>query len=220
MSRTFAVIGLGAFGSTVARDLADAGNDVIGIDRDDGPVSELADVLREAVIADARDEKALREAGLAACDTAVVAIGGDLEANIVSVVNAKLIGVEKVWAKALSRTHHRILARLGTDRVIHAEREMGQRVAQMLHNPVVLDYVSAGNGFYVVAVTVPDSLEGRTVASLELPRAYDVRCLEVMRGSDALLGGNGAASGAVLAEGDRMLVLGRRSALRTFAESF
>lgn len=214
--RTFGIIGLGTFGSTVATELAQFDNYVIGIDIDEKPVALMADTLRETVIADGRDEKALREAGIGQCDVVLIAISNDLEANIFCSMNVKLIGIDHIWAKADTRTHHRILSRLGVERVIHPERQMGQRIAQMLHNPAVRDYVSLGNGFYAVTMMVPESLRGKTLESLDLGRRFDIRCLEVMRGSELLTDRAGAA---VLEKDDRMLVLGTRSDLRTFSES-
>jgi len=216
-AHTFAVIGLGTFGTTVARELAEAGNHVLGIDLKDAPVAALADELRETAIADARDEQALREAGVGQCETVLVAIGNDLEANIVSVVNARVIGVKHVWAKAISRTHHRILSRLGVDRVVHPERQMGQRVAQMLHNPLVRDYVSLGNGFYAISVVVPETMAGQSIAELRLAEDFDLRCLDVMRGSKRLTDQD---DDPTLELDDRMLVLGKRSDLRTFSDRF
>lgn len=214
---TFAVIGLGTFGSTVARDLTEAGNHVLGIDQADAPASAMADVLRETAIADARDEQALREAGVGQCDTVLVAIGNDLEANIVSVMNVKVIGVKQVWAKAISRTHHRILSRLGVDRVVHPERQMGQRVAQMLHNPLVRDYVSLGNGYYAISVAVSESMSERKISALRLSEDFDLRCLDVMRGSKRLTDSD---DDPTLEIDDRMLVLGKRSDLRKFSDQF
>ena len=214
-SRSFAVIGLGTFGSTVAADLAKFGNFVLGIDIESEPVSAMADDLRESMIADGRDENALREAGVGQCDVVVVGIGA-LEANIVCAMNAKVIGIDEIWAKALSRTHHRILSRLGVDRVIQPERLMGQRVAQMLHNPLVRDYVSMGNGFYAVTIVVPKALEGRKLGDLGLESTFSLRCVEVMRGSEHLSKGTDETE---IAEDDRLLVLGRRSDLRDFSDS-
>ena len=120
-SRSFAVIGLGTFGSTVASELSNFGNHVLGIDCNEQNVARLADTLSEAIIADGKDEAALKEAGLADYDVAIIAIGEDLEANILCTMNIKLIGVETIWVKALNKTHHRILSRLGADRVILPE---------------------------------------------------------------------------------------------------
>lgn len=215
-SRSFVIVGLGTFGRTVATELTDYGDQVLGIDIDEGAVGNMADILQDAVIADARDEKALREAGVGSCDVAVVAIGEDLEANIVCAMNMKVIGVEEIWAKAMTRTHHRILSRLGVDRVVHAEREMGQRIAEMLHNPIVRDYVSLGNGFYAVNIVVPEEMEGKMLSSLALDEDFDLRCLEVMRGSKCVLE---KKADIELEEDDRLLVLGRRTDLRKFSDS-
>ncbi len=215
--RTFGVIGLGTFGSTVATELARFDNYVIGIDIADAPVSAMADTLREVVIADGRDEKALREAGIGQCDTVLVAISNNLEANIICSMNVKLIGIEQIWAKADTRTHHRILSRLGVERVVHPEQQMGQRIAQMLHNPSVRDYVSVGNGFYAVTMTAPDSFCGQRLSSLDLGRRFDVRCLEIMRGRALVQDGE---ADPVIEEDDRMLVLGTRPDLRRFSDSF
>src|SRR5690606_31373083 len=136
-TRNFAVIGLGTFGMTVAKELTRFGNYVIGIDHDPAAVNKLANDLSEAAIADGSDELALRELGLDAYDVAVIAMGQDLEGSIIAALTAKMIGVPEVWAKATSRMHHRILSKIGVDRVIHPEEQMGRHIAQMLHNPLV-----------------------------------------------------------------------------------
>lgn len=214
-NRSFAVIGLGTFGSTVATELARFGNFVLGVDMAEAPVSRIAERLSEAVIADGRDEAALREAGVGKVDVGVVAIGEDLEANIVCTMNLKLVGVKVVWAKAMTRTHHRILSKIGADRVVQPEQEVGQHIAQMLHNPAVLDYVSLGNGFHVVNIAVPESIDGDALGALKLGERHDLRCLGLMRGSEFIA----ADAEATLREDDRMLLLGRRSDLRKFGDS-
>lgn len=215
-NRSFAVIGLGTFGTTVATELARFGNHVLGIDTLERNVANLADQLAEAVIADGRDEQALREAGVANYDVAVVAIGEELEANIICTMNVKLLGVPVVWVKAMTRTHHRILAKLGADRVIHPEQEVGRHVAQKLHNPLVRDYVSLGNGFHVVDFRAPESLEGRRLADLRLGARFDLRALGVMRGAEYLACDG---DGPELKADDKLLLLGRRENLRRFGDS-
>lgn len=215
-NRTFAVVGLGTFGSTVATELVRFGNDVVGIDIDRKVANDLADDLSQVLILDSKDEAALREAGVGDCDAAVVAMASDLEASILTAVNLKLIGVPKVWAKALNRTHHRILTKLGVDRVIHAEEEIGRSIAQILHNPYIRDYASLGNGFHVVNFSAPESLAGRTAGDLHLMHRHDVRLIGVMRGTDWL----GAESCAEpFKEDDRLILLGTRANLRAFAET-
>lgn len=214
--RSFAVIGLGSFGSALAAELANFGNHVLGIDISERDVSQVADKLSEAIIADGRDEEALRDAGVGAYDVAVVAIGEDLEANILCTMNVKLLGVETVWVKAMSRTHHRILYKLGADRVVQPEVEIAQHIAQMLHNPLVRDYVSLGNGFSVVDFTIPESLDGRAIGDLDLTGRHELRCLGVMRGTDYLASDSPNTG---LRADDKLLLLGRRENLRAFADS-
>ena len=214
--RTFAVIGLGNFGSTVATELARFGNYVIGIDRDEAAASRLADKIGQAVIVDGKDEVALRDVGLAECDAALVAMGEGLESSVLTVMNLRLIGVGQIWAKAVSRTHHRILSKLGVDRVVHPEEEIGRHMAQVLNNPMVRDYVSLGNGFHIVNLRVPQGLAGRTLADLDLGRKFDLRAIGLMRGSDWL---GGPETGSELATDDKLLLLGNRSNLRAFADS-
>ncbi|MDV7270062.1 TrkA family potassium uptake protein [Thioclava sp. A2] len=210
--RSFVVIGLGTFGSTVAGELARFGNPVLGIDTDEKNVTRLADTLTEAIIADGKDEAALREAGVANYDVAVVAIGEDIEANILCLMNIRLLGVETIWAKAMTRTHHRILSKLGADRVILPEQEVGQHIAQMLHNPLVRDYVSLGNGYHVVDFTVPASLAGIQANDPAILTRYDLRSLGVMRGTDF-------RGFVAMQEGDKLLLLGKRGDLRRFGDS-
>jgi trk system potassium uptake protein TrkA len=214
-TRSFAVIGLGTFGGTVATELARFGNFVLGVDSAEKPVAAVADRLSQAVIADGTDEGALREAGVAKVDVGVVAIGADLEANIVCTMNLKLIGVKTVWAKAMSRTHYRILTKIGADRVVQPEQEVGQHIAQMLHNPAVLDYISLGNGFHVVNIAVPNDLDGKALGSLRLGERHQLRCLGLMRGTEFVAPGDETA----IAADDRLLVLGRRADLRAFGDS-
>lgn len=215
-TRTFGVVGLGNFGSTVATELQRFGNHVIGIDISEERATAHAEELSQSVIGDARDEDVLREAGFADCEMGLVAMGENLEASILAAINLKLIGVETVWAKATTKTHHRVLSRLGVDRVIHPEVEIGQHIAQMLHNPMVRDYVSLGNGFHVVNFRIPDSLEGKNLADLPHAGKFNLRCIGVMRGTD-YLGQDG--QDCMLESDDLLILLGKRKDLRDFASS-
>lgn len=210
--RTFVVIGLGSFGSTIATALAGTGDEVLGIDIDESAVRPLADTLSQAIIADARDEDALKEAGVGDYNVAVVAIGEDLEASILCTMNLKLLGVKCIWVKALSKSHHRILLKIDVDRIIQPERDMGLRVAETLHTPFISDYMSLGNGFHIVNIEANEAIAGRAPADV-LRHDGDVRLLGLMRGSDY----HAAMDPALLLEdGDRLLVLGRRDDMRRF----
>jgi trk system potassium uptake protein TrkA len=215
MARSFAVIGLGTFGSTIALELARFGDHVLGIDIDEKRVSRIADQIPEAVIADAQDEAAMQDVGLGRYDIVVIAIGEDLEANLLCTMNAKVLGAKSIWVKALTRTHHRILNKMGVDKIIHPEEIVGKRAAQMLHNPSIQDYMSLGNGYHIYAYEVPNT-KPATLGSLELHKSFNLRCLGLMRGTGYI---DCLQDDFVLQADDKLMVLGRRSDLRAFSDS-
>lgn len=122
-NRSFAVIGLGRFGSKIARELVAYGNHVIGVDENERLVSAIADSLTEAVIADARDESALREAGIGGYDAAILAIGANLEASILCLMNLKNMGITDITVKAYNSQHQRIMQALGATDIVIPEEE-------------------------------------------------------------------------------------------------
>lgn len=215
-TRSFAVIGLGAFGSAVAAELARFGNQVIGVDLDERRVAQMASTLSSAVILDSTDEMALKETGIDQYDVALIAIGRDIQASILTTMNLKMLGIETIWVKASNKTHHRILSKLGADRVILPEQEMGRHIAQMLNNPVVQDYVSLGNSFSVVNIVIPARLNGREMASLGIGKAYDLRLLGLMRGTEFRACDT---PDLVLEEDDKLILLGKRPELRRFGDA-
>ena len=155
------------------------------------------------------------EAGVANCDVAVVAIGEDMEANIICTMHLKMLGVPCIWAKALTKIHHRILSKLGVDRVIEPEQEIGKHVAQKLHNPLIRDYLSLGNGFYIVDIRVPERHKGHTIKALNLAEEENLRCLGIMRGIEFI---TCESDGVELESDDKLLLLGGRQDLRVFGE--
>ncbi|MGY6547786.1 MAG: potassium channel family protein [Roseinatronobacter sp.] len=212
--RSFVVVGLGAFGSAVASELARYGQQVLGIDTDEKRVAQLANTLSAALILDTSDEGALRDAGLDSYDVALIAIGRDIQSSILTTMNMKMLGIDTIWVKAANRTHHRILTKLGVDRVILPEQEMGRHVAEMLNNPVLQDYVSLGNGFTVVNVQVPERFDTKPVSVLGIGTKHDLRLLGMMRGTEILVHDQPESR---LKTGDKLILLGKRTELRRFA---
>ena len=210
-----AVIGLGTFGGTVARDLAAFGHHVVGIDIDEARVNLHADDLSQTIIADARDEAAMRDAGVDQCDAVVIAMGEDLEANIVGAMNARVLGVKQIWGKSRNRTHRRILSRIGVDHVVNPEEAMGHRVAQIIHTPFVGDYMVAVGNLTVVSLAAPDRLAGRRLQDFDFQGRYAIECLGVLRKHKLLR----MAENPSLVEGDVLLLLGRRQDLQRFGET-
>lgn len=215
-NRSFTVIGLGAFGSAVASELSRFGNKVMGVDLDEKRVAQMAATLDSCVILDTTDDAALREAGVDQYDVALIAIGRDIQASILTTMNMKMLGVETIWVKASNKTHHRILSKLGADRVILPEQEMGRHVAQMLNNPVVQDYVGLGNGYSVVNIVIPERLKGKPLKALGIGAKFDLRLLGLMRGTEFR---DCTDQDVMLEEADKLIVLGKRPELRRFGDA-
>ena len=154
----FAVIGLGSFGATVALELTRLNHDVIGIDTIKRNVESIADKITHAVIADATDEHVLGELNIQNCDAVVVAIGEDIEASILCVLNLKNLGISKILAKTKTKAHHTILSHLNITKIIHPEEDMGVRVAQALNYPMVSRYMELDHDHYIIKVPVHEKL--------------------------------------------------------------
>jgi trk system potassium uptake protein TrkA len=207
------VIGLGSFGGTVARELMRLGCEVLGVDQDELVVQRFADALTHAVTADGANEHTLEELGLQSYDVAVVAIGEDIEASILATLLLKRQGVPQVWAKARNLNHHRILQKVGADRVTHPEHDSGLRVAQRLFHPDLVDFMNFGGGLLVVEVRAPQSLWGRTFSSLELGQ---VRLIACHRDGELLVDGDAVLERPIRG-GDRFLLAGRAEELQALA---
>ena len=180
----FAVMGLGRFGSAASQELIKLGHSVLGVDADSKVVSKYADDLTRAVIADVTDKQALDELGVDAYDVVLVAVGTDIQTSLLCVVQLKSLGVKSIWVKASSHAHHLILGKLGVDRIIHPEEEMGIRIAQALSYPMVEDYISLGNGDFIVEIHVSAHLDGMTVSSLLNNTPSPIHVLLVKRRAD------------------------------------
>ena len=213
MARNFAVMGLGTFGSTVAEELERLGNEILGVDRDEERVRLMSERISQAVIADVRDKEALEELGLGQYDAVLVAIGEDLESNLLCTLALKSLGVSEVWVKALTPSHHHILSRLGADRIIHPEHEIGVHVAYSLNYPFVLDYISLGGDYFVVEMEVGERFDGTPLAELKLREEHNVRFLALKRGREPL---DEEPERITLARGDRVVLLGHFRDLKRF----
>jgi trk system potassium uptake protein TrkA len=185
--QTFAVIGLGRFGSAMAETLTELGQDVIGIDSNAERVQKHADLIRSAIELDANDERALRAAGVQDVDVAVISIGENIEASLLAVMLVKDLGVPRIIAKAVTTLHGRILERIGVNRVIFPEREMAMRVAHSLVVANVLDYIELSRDFSIIEMPAPKEFAGKSLKQLQLRNKYGLTLIAIKRkapGSD------------------------------------
>lgn len=214
--RSFAVIGLGRFGSAMAHTLMELGQDVIGVDSDEDRVRQLAEVVSQAAQIDATDLRALKEVGVHDVDVAVISIGENIEASLLVVMQVMELGVNEVIAKAVTPLHGRILQKLGVKRVIYPERDMAIRVAHSLVVPNSLDYIELSRDFSIVEIPAPKEFVGQSLKQLELRPRYGLTLIAVKRRSDDR-GGEvtniAPLAEEVIEEGDVLSLLGANERL-------
>jgi trk system potassium uptake protein TrkA len=176
----FVVIGLGRFGASVARTLEERGFEVLAIDSSEEKVEEIADSVTHAVQLDATDEKALRSVGVADMDAGVVAVG-EISASILITLLLKELGVKTVTSKALDPLHAKVLRRVGADKVVFPERDMGVRVAESLASPGIFDYIEVSPTHSIIELLAPASFSDRTLRELSLRERYGVNVIAIRR---------------------------------------
>ncbi len=206
----FAVIGLGRFGSSVARTLYDLGHNVLAMDKDEEALRAVADHVTHAVQIDTTDPDALRAVGITNFDAVVVAIGVDIQESILTTMILKDLGVKKVVAKAVDERQGKVLEKIGADAVVFPERDMGVRVAHSLASPNVLEYLELSPQYTIDEVRVPERLDGRTLGELELRAKFGVNVLLILRDSQLLISPSGDVR---LRSGDVLVVVGENRQL-------
>lgn len=206
------VIGLGRFGTALATTLAEMGHDVLGIDRGGSRIADLRDVLTHVVEADATDPVVLEQLGVREFDTAVVAIGADIEASILTTGALVDLGTCEIWAKAMTTAHARILERVGADHVVFPEAQMGERVAHLVSGNL-LEFLALDDGFALVEVPAPPSLTGVTLAGLHLRERHGVTVVCVRQHGRFTY----ATPDTVLGPDDVVVVAGETKAAEAFA---
>jgi trk system potassium uptake protein TrkA len=178
------VVGLGRFGGQVAASLVRLGHEVLAIDEDPQIVQRWSDRLTQVAQGDSTDEEALRQLGVADLDRAIVGIGTDIEASVLTVLALGEIGVREIWAKAITAKHGKILAAVGADHVIYPEAAMGERVAHLIAS-TMLDFIEFDDGYAIAKVRAPEEAIGRTLGDSKLRSKYGITVVGVkMTGSD------------------------------------
>ncbi|GGA35573.1 potassium channel family protein [Paenibacillus physcomitrellae] len=212
-NQQFVVIGLGRFGSSLALELMDLGYEVLGVDRNEEIVDEMSNFLTYAVVADATDEDMLRSLGIRNFDCGIVAIGDDIQMSILAAILLKEMGIRQVVAKAISVLHGRALEKLGVDRVIFPERDMGIRVAHQLVTPNLLDYIELSKDYSIVELTVPSALDGKTIGEVNARSRFGCSIVAVQKPGGCLIA---PTSMDLMNTNDIMVVIGNNNSIHEF----
>jgi len=214
-SKQFAIIGMGRFGSSVARTLYELDFEVMGIDENEERINENIQYVTHAVAADTTDERALKELGIRNFDVVVVAIGVDIQASILTVLTLKELGVKKIVAKAQNERHGQVLYKVGADRVVFPERDMGVRVAHNLISANVLDFIELAEDYSVAEVMVSPRMVGKSLRQLNLRALYEVNVIAIKSGDKFNITPN---PDDLIQLGDVLVVIGNNKDLQTFEE--
>ena len=214
--KQFLVAGLGLFGTSVAVNLQRMDYEVYAIDSDEGLVQDLSTQLNFVVCGDASDKKTLQSLPLEDVDVAVVAIG-NLERNMMCTMLLKEMGIKQVIAKAINELHGEMLSKIGADKVIFAEKDMGERLAYNLVSAGVMDYIELSSEISVMSLPVPEEFIGKNLIESDLRRRYDVNIVAIKREGKTIV--NPKAQEVFQPE-DEIIVLGTHAGVKRMGVDF
>jgi len=179
--KQFAVIGLGRFGSSVAKTLSEKGCQVLAIDITEDAVQDMSEIVTQAVCLDATDEKALRSVGIDNIDVAIVGMGNNLEASILTTLILKEVGIKYIIAKAVSEDHRKVLTRVGASKVVAPERDMGARLANSLISPEIVEHIDLSKDSSIVELIPPKQFLDKNLRELDVRSKYSLNVIAIKR---------------------------------------
>jgi len=179
--KQFAIIGLGNFGYYLATHLYEKGHDVLAIDKDQNLVQKIKDHVTQAVVADATDSKIMDSLSIHEMDAVVVCIGTDLGASIHTTLILKDVGARRVYAKAITEPHGRILQKVGAQEILFPEKDLAISLAERLHNPSLLDYLPFLEGYSIIELKPKESFVGKELKELDLINKYGVQVIAIKK---------------------------------------
>ena len=212
MRKQVIVIGLGRFGTAVARALYELGHEVLAVDKNPERLDDLVGHCTHVAQADGCDRAAMEELGVRNLDVAIVSMSANLEASILAVITMKDLGVPYVIARAANAIHATILDKIGVNKVVQAEQEAATTLAHTFTVPQALDYMPLGPSYGVAKIAPPGPFIGRTIQELELRQRYEVSLVALCRRSTILLY---PRSDERIGADDYLVVIGRDDRLET-----
>jgi len=213
--KQIAVLGLGRFGGSLVKEFNELGIDTMAVDKSIDKVNEFASYATHAIQANTLDEPTLKHLGIRNFDLVVVSFGDDIEASILTTLHLKELGVKQVWAKAQNDYHHKVLDKIGADRIIHPERDMAKRVAHYIASEKIIDYIELSKDHSIVEIVASDKLHNQTLLELDVRAKYGCSVVAVQRGEEVIVA---PIAEEVLQKGDVLIVIGHNSDLNRFEE--
>ncbi len=213
MTKQFAVIGMGRFGSSLATELFNEGAEVLAIDKNEKRIQEVVNIVTHAVVADTTDEKVMAALGIRNMDVVVVAIGDDIQASILTVVMLKDIGIKQVVAKAVTDIHAKVLKKVGADKVVFPERETGMRIAKNLLIPNILDFIELSEEYNIEEIVASPFMIGKSLRELNIRAKYQVTVIAINSGGRLNIS---PMPNDTIKEDDILVVIGEKKYLKKF----
>jgi trk system potassium uptake protein TrkA len=215
MKKQFVVIGLGRFGSSLARTLYSLGHEVLAVDENEEAVQEIVEHVTHAVQADATDESSLNALGIRNFDVAVIAIGNDMQASILVTLMMKELGLKYVVSKAMNDLHAKVLYKIGADRVVFPEREMGVKIANNLISSNILEYIELSDDYSIVETQTLSEWIGKNLVEINMRAKFGVNVMAIKRNSKINIS---PKADDVIEEGDTLIVVGKNDDLSRLSE--
>ncbi len=213
--KEFAVIGCGRFGSSLASTLYHLGHEVVAIDFDEEKIQDVSDFVTYAVQVDVTDEMALKDIGLSNFDTVVVSMSSNYQASIMATLIAKELGVKTVIAKAKDELHGKVLEKIGADKVIYPEQDMGVRVAHSLTSSNILDFIELSPEYGVVEITALEDWENKNLKQIDLSKNYGINVVAIKSSRNINISPSGSD---IIRNGDILVIIGSTEDLTVIEE--
>ncbi|MFC4402782.1 potassium channel family protein [Gracilibacillus xinjiangensis] len=215
MKKQFIVIGLGRFGSTICKELHHLGHEVLAIDSNKENVAKMSKHASHVIVANAIDEETLKSIGIRNFDHAIVAIGDNIQPSILCTLILKEMGIKKVWVKAHNAQHHKVLEKVGADRIINPEYEMGIRIANQLDSDKIIDYIELSNEYSIIELVATNKVSEKTIRELDIRDRYGCTLLGIKHDTDLNLS---PSSDDTVYQDDVLIVMGKNQDLKKFEE--
>lgn len=219
MKRQFLVVGLGRFGTSLATSLESMGGEVMVVDVREAAVSEIADMVTHSLIADTTEERVVKDLGVEQFDEVICAIGGDIEASLMTTLLLREFGAKKLISKASTELHGRLLEKIGVDRVVYPERDVSSKLAkEFLAPPGIEELLAFSVRHKMFEIKAPDVFDQRSLKDLHLRARFGMNVIAIRRGGDIIVS---PGANEVVQGGDGLVVVGdfekAQQALRSLA---
>ena len=213
--KQYLVIGLGRFGTSVAKTLYEAGENILGIDVSEELVQDRINnnILKNAIIGDASDGKILKDIGAENFDVAFVCIG-DIEASVMIALNLKELGIKSIIAKAINKKHGKVLTKIGATEIVYPEEHMGKRIAELTMNTDIIEHLKFSDNFVLVEVKAPSIFWNNSLIKLDVRNKYNINIVAIKKSKGEFL--PNPTANIVIEEGDILVIITDKKTLESF----